>query len=101
MKLTSATSEQSAASEIELVTAQTVTYLQSSLKRIYQLVNNSSKPQGILSAFGTNAASALEMYKTFHTALNAVEPNNTVISFDETVYVDQEDGKVKYVAPKK
>lgn len=95
MILTSITSAQRNAREIEQITSDTISFVEAKLKQLYEL---STKP-AVLDVFGTHAVDALTAYTAFVQALTVVKPNHTVPSFDLNVYQPQADGSVTYIAP--
>jgi len=95
MILTSITSAQRAANEIEQITSDTISFVEAKLKYLYELSANPS----VLEVFGTHAVEALTAYSAFVQALTVVKPEHTVPSFDLNVYQPQADGSVVYVAP--
>lgn len=95
MNLTTITSAQRTAAEIEQLTGETIDFVETQLRRIHSMASNSS----VMEVFGTNAVLALGAYTAFHAALNAVKPGHAAPAPDTTIFQPQPDGSVIYVAP--
>lgn len=98
MNLITLTEPQRIALEIQSITAETLSFVESQLKRLHQLANTQGQQADIMAAFGTNGVTALTAYAAFQSALTASNPNHSVPSVDLTAFQPQEDGSVIYVA---
>lgn len=99
MNLTTITTAQRIAAEIEQVTAETLSFVEAQLKRLYALANTPGEQSNILAVFGTNGIEALTAYSAFKAALDAAKPGNTAEAVNLDVFQPQSDGSVIYVAP--
>lgn len=99
MNLVTITTAQRIAAEIEQVTAETLSFVESQLKRLYALANTPGEQANILAVFGTNGIEALGAYSSFKSALDNAKPGNTAESVNTDVFQPQPDGSVIYVAP--
>jgi hypothetical protein len=95
MQIASITSAQRSAAEIEQIAGQTATFLAAQLSRIHAIAT--ADPVGVLSAIGTNAASAISAYHALHSALSAVLPGHAVPSFVGERFQINSDGSVTYI----
>jgi hypothetical protein len=87
------------AAQIDRINRETLSYVQSQLKRSYDLVFNDGDPQPVLDAMGENASTALQIYSAFYQALNTLDIADTIIAPDFSIYQPQSNGTVVYVAP--
>lgn len=99
MNLVTITTAQRIAAEIEQVTAETLSFVEAQLKRLYALANTPGEQANILAAFGANGISALGAYASFKSALDSAKPGNTAEAVNLDVFQPQDDGSVIYVAP--
>lgn len=97
MNLTTTTPGQRIAGEIEQITAETISFVQAQLNRVYQLANTEGQQAEIFAAFGTNGVKALQSYAAFQSALVAVGGDAPLPNTE--VFVPQADGSVVYVVP--
>ena len=84
------------AAQVDRINRETLSYIESQLKRSYDLVFNGGEPQSVLDAMGTNASTALQVYSAFYQALNTLGMANAIVAPDFNVYQSQSDGSVVY-----
>lgn len=91
--------EQIALERLDQDRIQTVNFVESKLRLMYQRMNTEGKQQAYFDLLGTKGAAAIQWYAAGRAWVLLAKPSTTLPAPDPERYSIAQDGKVTYIAP--